>query len=119
MADSAKKVALVTGGTQGLGEAIAKQPARLSGFAALPIAAPDRAAKELERRFNDQAFAGAVINGHQRGRYLDDKFFWPVLEARTIASIRRWRLTAASKPGLAGVPLRMLFASCTYNCATL
>jgi uncharacterized protein len=23
----------------------------------------------------------AVINGHQRGRYLDDKFFWPVLEA--------------------------------------
>jgi hypothetical protein len=64
-----------------LGEAIAKQPTRLSGFATLPIAAPDQAAKELERRFSDQAFAGAVINGHQRGRYLDDKFFWPVLEA--------------------------------------
>jgi hypothetical protein len=45
--------------------------------------------------------------------------FWPVVEARTIASIRRCRLTAASKPGLAGVPLRMLFASCTYSCATL
>ena len=38
-------------------------------------------ALQLERRFSDQAFAGAVINGHQRGRYLDDKFFWPVLEA--------------------------------------
>ncbi len=26
-------------------------------------------------------FVGAVINGHNRGRYLDDKFFWPILEA--------------------------------------
>ena len=25
-------------------------------------------------------FKGAVINGHVRGRYLDDKFFWPILE---------------------------------------
>ncbi len=25
-------------------------------------------------------FKGAVINGHARGRYLDDKFFWPILE---------------------------------------
>ena len=24
---------------------------------------------------------GAIINGHTRGRYLDDKFFWPILEA--------------------------------------
>ena len=22
----------------------------------------------------------APINGHSRGRYLDDKFFWPILE---------------------------------------
>ena len=26
-------------------------------------------------------FVGAVINGHNGGRYLDDKFFWPILEA--------------------------------------
>jgi uncharacterized protein len=64
-----------------LADAIAKHPTRLSGLAALPIVAPDRAAKELEHRFSDQAFAGALINGHQCGRYLDDKFFWPVLEA--------------------------------------
>ena len=64
-----------------LADAIAKHPTRLSGLAALPIASPDRAAKELEHRFSDQAFAGALINGHQCGRYLDDKFFWPVLEA--------------------------------------
>ena len=74
-------VALARDTNDALAEAIAKQATRLSGFAALPIAAPDQAAKELERRFSEQAFAGFVINGHQRGRYLDDKIFWPVLEA--------------------------------------
>jgi predicted TIM-barrel fold metal-dependent hydrolase len=28
----------------------------------------------------EHGFKGAVINGHNRGRYLDDKFFWPILE---------------------------------------
>lgn len=27
----------------------------------------------------DHRFKGALINGHIRGRYLDDKFFWPIL----------------------------------------
>jgi predicted TIM-barrel fold metal-dependent hydrolase len=79
--ETAEAVMLVRDANDALAEAIAKRPTRLSGFAALPIAAPDQAAKELERRFSKQAFVGAVINGHRRGRYLDDKFFWPVLEA--------------------------------------
>ena len=37
--------------------------------------------------------------------------FCPVSDARAIASISRWRVTAASKPGLAGWPSRMLAAS--------
>lgn len=60
--------------------AVAKYPARLAGFASLPTATPDQAAKELERMMQ-AGFKGAVINGHTRGRYLDDKFFWPILEA--------------------------------------
>src|SRR6202012_2253846 len=39
------------------------------------------AAAELETRIKSGAFKGSVINGHVRGRYLDDKFFWPILEA--------------------------------------
>ncbi len=35
---------------------------------------------ELERTVRDYGFKGAVINGHIRGRYLDDPFFWPILE---------------------------------------
>ena len=79
--EAAEALALARDTNDALADAIARHPTRLSGFAALPIAAPDQAAKELERRVRNQAFAGAVINGHQRGRYLDDKFFWPVLEA--------------------------------------
>jgi predicted TIM-barrel fold metal-dependent hydrolase len=60
--------------------AIKKHPTRFGGFAALPISVPDKAAAELERRVRQQKFAGAVINGHNRGRYLDDKFYWPILE---------------------------------------
>ena len=46
----------------------------------LPIAAPDKAAEELERTIRQFGFKGTLINGHTRGRYLDDKFFWPILE---------------------------------------
>jgi len=79
--EATEAAALARDTNDALADAIAEYPKRLSGFAALPIAMPDQAAKELEHRFSNQKFAGAVINGHQRGRYLDDKFFWPVLEA--------------------------------------
>ncbi len=63
-----------------LADAVKKHPTRIGGFAALPTGAPDKAAQELEKRVREQNFAGAVINGHNRGRYLDDKFYWPILE---------------------------------------
>jgi uncharacterized protein len=63
-----------------LAAAVAKHPKRFAGLAALPTAAPDKAAAELQRCLREQKFVGAVINGHVRGRYLDDTFFWPILE---------------------------------------
>ncbi len=61
-------------------ERVAKYPARYAGFASVCTAAPDQAAKELERMMQAGA-KGAVINGQSRARYLDEKFFWPILEA--------------------------------------
>jgi predicted TIM-barrel fold metal-dependent hydrolase len=46
----------------------------------LPTAVPDKAAEELDRRVQKQGFKGTLINGHTRGRYLDDMFFSPILE---------------------------------------
>jgi hypothetical protein len=40
---------------------------------------PPAAISELERAADGQGFKGVVINGHHRGRYLDDRFFWPIL----------------------------------------
>jgi uncharacterized protein len=73
-------IALATETNDFVADAIKKYPNRFGGFAALPTVVPDTAAQELERRVKGQEFAGAVINGHNRGRYLDDKFFWPILE---------------------------------------
>ena len=63
-----------------LAEAVRRYPDRFAGFATLPTAAPDTAADELERMVREHGFKGAAINGHIRGRYLDDTFFWPILE---------------------------------------
>ncbi len=70
-----------------LAEAIAKNPKRFAGFAVLPTAAPEKAVEELERMVRSHGFKGAVINGHNRGRYLDDKFFWPILERAELLNV--------------------------------
>jgi predicted TIM-barrel fold metal-dependent hydrolase len=70
-----------------LGAAVRKHPARFAGFAALPTSAPDKAAEELERAVHEYGFKGAIINGHNRGRYLDDRFFWPILERAEALSV--------------------------------
>ena len=57
-----------------------QHPSRFGAFAALPVAAPEKAADELDLRIRQQGFKGALINGHTRGRYLDDEFFSPILE---------------------------------------
>jgi len=63
-----------------LAEAIKRHPTRFAGLAALPIQAPAEAAKEFERCIRRLGFKGTNINGHTRGRYLDDPFFAPILE---------------------------------------
>ena len=46
-----------------------------SNAGAAPTATPDKAAEGLERKVSEYGFKGAVINGHNGGRYLDGQFF--------------------------------------------
>lgn len=62
-----------------LAAAVKRHPTRFAGFASLPTLSPEKAADELERTVKEYGFKGAMIHGHTRGRYLDDKFFWPIL----------------------------------------
>ncbi len=53
-------------------------------FAGLTVFAPqdiNGAIAEIERGMNSLGLNGAVINSHFRGRYLDEREFWPILEA--------------------------------------
>ena len=63
-----------------LARSIAAHPDRLAAFATLPTAVPEAAADELERAVNELGFKGALINGHVRGQFLDDRRFWPIFE---------------------------------------
>ena len=79
-AEVSEQVAIARESNDFLIDVVKKNPKRFAGFASLPVGAPDKAAEELDRTVKQQGFKGALINGHTRGRYLDDKFFSPILE---------------------------------------
>ena len=78
--DAPEAVAIARQTNDWLAQAVGRHPDRFAGFAVLPTADPGAAAAELERTVREFGFKGAAINGHTRGRYLDDAFFWPFLE---------------------------------------
>ena len=109
---AADAVPLAREANEFLAEAVKKHPTRFAGLAALPTAVPDKAALELERTVREHGFRGALINGHVRGRYLDDQFFWPIFERRRGA--RRADLhapDAAAGGGRRGAVWRLFAAS--------
>ncbi len=77
--EAAEAIAVARDANDVLGEAVRRHPARFVAMASLPVMAPDHAADELERCVRRLGFKGANINGHNRGRYLDDPFYAPLL----------------------------------------
>lgn len=63
-----------------LAEIVAAHPDRFAGFATVPTPDPAGAVVELERSIKELGLKGAIVHGHSRGHFLDDKRFWPVLE---------------------------------------
>jgi 2,3-dihydroxybenzoate decarboxylase len=59
---------------------IAKRPDRYSGFAHIAMQDPTAAADELERCMGELKLAGAMINGHTNGQYLDHPSLYPFWE---------------------------------------
>ncbi|HLH95298.1 MAG TPA: amidohydrolase family protein [Xanthobacteraceae bacterium] len=63
-----------------LADAVRRHPGRFAGFATLPTSEPAAAARELERTINELRFCGAMLHGSSRGRFLDERAFWPIWE---------------------------------------
>jgi predicted TIM-barrel fold metal-dependent hydrolase len=78
--DAAEAIPLARDANERLHEAVKRHPDRFAGFAALPTAAPDVAADELECTVTRWGFKGAMIHGHTRGSFLDDKKYWVIFE---------------------------------------
>jgi 2,3-dihydroxybenzoate decarboxylase len=63
-----------------LAKEVQKRPDRYAGFAHLAMQDANAAADELERSMRDLGFAGAMINGHTNGQYLDHPALAPFWE---------------------------------------
>ncbi|MBI4190348.1 MAG: amidohydrolase [Betaproteobacteria bacterium] len=61
-------------------DAVKAHPTRFAAFAALPTPDPEAAVKELERAIMSLGFRGAMINGHTRGSFMDDRKYWGIFE---------------------------------------
>jgi 2,3-dihydroxybenzoate decarboxylase len=61
--------------------AMRAKPNRFYPLAALAPQDPDGAARELERAVKSLGLKGGIINSSTKGGYLDERKFWPILEA--------------------------------------
>ncbi len=57
-----------------------EHPDRFAGFATLPMAAPEAAAKELERCVKELGFSGVLLAGRYKGRFYNEEEFFPIFE---------------------------------------
>ena len=70
--------ALIKGVNDRLAASIKPYPNRFAAFAALPTAAPEAAADELERCVREHGFKGAMIHGLTNGEFHDLPKYWPI-----------------------------------------
>jgi len=80
MFDASDGTAVAKSVNDELSEAVRRHPDRFAGFAAIAPQDPDAAADELERAVTRLGLKGAVVNGHIRGEYLDDRKYWVIFE---------------------------------------
>ena len=78
LADIRTAVDLARRANDDLAETVRETPTRFGGFATLATQDPAAAAAELERAVTDLGLVGGLINGHSRGRYLDDPAYEPL-----------------------------------------
>ena len=77
----ASAVSIAAAVNETVAEAVARHPSRFAALATVATPDPTSAARETERAVTELGMRGAMIHGHTGGRFLDDEFFRPILEA--------------------------------------
>ena len=62
-------------------EAIRNHPDRFAGLTVIAPQDPKAAVRELQRGMTELGLKGAIVNSHINGEYLDERKYWPILEA--------------------------------------
>jgi len=62
-------------------DACARRPDRFSALAAFDPRDVPGSVREIERAMGTLGLNGAVLNSHFQGRYIDEREYWPILEA--------------------------------------
>ncbi len=75
-----ESVALATLTNEYVAEIVRKTPDRFQGFAALPMAVPKEAARELKRSVENLGLKGAMVCGRTREKNLDHKDYWELFD---------------------------------------
>lgn len=66
-----------------LGEKVKQHHSRFRAMATLPMAAPEAAAKELERTVRELGFVGVLLAGQYQGHWYDEPQFEPIFRKAT------------------------------------
>ena len=64
-----------------LAEAIRERPGRFAGLVTVAAQDPEAAAQEAERGISSLGLNGILINSHTNNEFLDERKYWPILEA--------------------------------------
>jgi 2,3-dihydroxybenzoate decarboxylase len=79
--------------------AVKRHPDRFAAFAALPTADPRAAVVEFERAVSRLGCKGAMIGGHTRGEFMDDRKYWPIFEYAESVDLPIYLHPSAPHPG--------------------
>jgi 2,3-dihydroxybenzoate decarboxylase len=85
-----------------LAAAIRAHPDRFAGLATIAPQDPEGAARELERSVRQLGLKGALIKSHTKGEYLDERKFWPILEAAESLDVPIYIHPRTPSPQIAG-----------------
>lgn len=96
-----KAVAIAALGNDRLAEVIRRHPTRYAGLATIAPQDPARAVKEMERAITKLKLNGVMINSHTNGEYLDEKKYWPILEAAASLKVPIYIHPRAPSPAMA------------------